>query len=597
MNTSGRICFSPGFLLLTLLDTGAAAAQSTSGTIIGTVEDANGADLPHASVSITQTGRDLTQKVETNDQGVFRFLQLQPGNYTVTITAPGFKVVSKENIVLENAGSIDLREIRLPIGQTSETVTISTQGVQLETENPQRSETLSLKQMQDTAVNGRSYLGLIGLIPGVATQPDVQTASHSGLGAISVNGSRPSTNNLTIDGVGNVDTGNNGDQLVTISVDNTQEFRVITNNFNPEYGRSSGSQIIVSTRSGTTDYHGSGFIFHRHEGLNANNWINNRLQQPRSKQRYNDAGYNIGGPIQIPHLWESWKNKAFFFVGQEYQNQLNPQGLKNVRVPTALERAGDFSQSLDGSGNPYPYVRDYRTGLPCSSTNTAGCFRDGGVLGRIPATVLYAPGLKLLSLYPQPNVAGGSFNFTSGISDSYPRREDVVRIDFNPTERLRTYWRYLRNADAVSSYYGSFVLGTSIPTTPIRDARPGSGMALGVTYTINSKTVNETVVGYGRNHIKIGPTTNLLSRATTGLNLPVLFPDVIQQDLIPDTGFGGRLANTSSLTGNNPPFNNGNTGIEFQDNLSRSQGQHSIKVGFYLQRSRKDQTNFGPVDG
>lgn len=579
------------------LSTGTAFAQSTSGTIAGTVQDSSGAEIPRAEVTITQTQRDFSQKTTTNDQGSFRFLQLAPGTYNITISAPGFKAVEKDGIVLEGAANIDLRDIPLQIGQASEVVKVTTEGVQIETENSQRSETLNLKQMQDTAVNGRSYLGLVGLIPGVATVPNVQTASHSGLGGISVNGNRSSTNNLTVDGIGNVDTGNNGDQLVTISVDNTQEFRVITNNFQPEYGRSSGSQIIVVTRSGTDSYHGEGYIFHRNDSLNGNNWFNNRVQQSRSKQRYNDAGFNIGGPIQIPHVFEKLKSKAFFFFGQEYQNQLNPQALKNVRVPTPLERAGDFSQSLDNSGNPFPYIRDYTTGLPCSSTNTAGCFRDGGVLGRVPQNRLYAAGLKLLSIYPLPNISGGSYNFTSGISDSYPRREDVVRIDFNPTDKLRTFWRYLRNKDAVSSSYGSFVLGSNIPTTPIQDARPGSGMALGITYTLSPKMVNEVILGYGRNHIKINPTTNKLSRTATGLNLPVLFPDVIQQDLIPDTTFAGRLANTSSLTGGNPPFNNGNAGIEFLDNFSLSAGQHSVKVGFYFQRSRKDQTNFGPVDG
>jgi hypothetical protein len=232
--TNRRRALIPSVFLLLLLPAGLASAQSTSGSIGGTIEDASGAIVRHATVSITQQDRDVTQKMETNDQGGFRFLQLPPGTYTLRISAPGFKDVQKQNIVLENAGSIDLREINLPIGEAVEVVTINTQGIQLETENPQRSETLSLKQMEDTAVNGRSYLGLIGLIPGVATVPNVQTASHSGLGSISINGSRPSTNNLTIDGIGNVDTGNNGDQLVTISVDNTQEFRVITNNFNPQ---------------------------------------------------------------------------------------------------------------------------------------------------------------------------------------------------------------------------------------------------------------------------------------------------------------------------------------------------------------------------
>ncbi len=596
--TTVRRIFSTSLLLLLVLLLGRAVlGQTTSGSIIGTIQDPTGATVPHADVTITQTQRDFSQKTTTNAEGSFRFLQLPPGIYNLKVNAPGFKDYENTNIVLEGAANIDLRQIALQLGQASDVVRVTTEGIQLETENSQRSETLNNEQMENTPVNGRSYLGLVGLIPGVATTPNVETASHSGLGSITVNGQRGSTNNLTIDGIGNVDTGNNGDQLVTISVDNTQEFRVITNNFQPEYGRSSGSQIIVVTRSGTEKYHGEGYLFHRNDSLNANNWFNNRQGQSRSKQRYNDAGFNIGGPIQIPHLFEQFKNKAFFFVGQEYQNQLNPQGLRNVRVPTALERTGDFSQSTDQSGNLFPYIRDYTTGLPCNATNTTGCFQSGGVIGRIPQNRLYGNGIALLNAYPQPNITGGNYNFTSGISDSYPRREDVVRSDFNPSDRLRTFFRYLHNKDAVSSNYGSFVLGSNVPTTPIQDARPGTGMAFGVTYTLNSKMVNEALVGFGKNHISINPTTNKLSRTATGVNLPVLFPNVIQQDLIADTSFNGRLANTSSLTGGNPPFNNGNTGIEFLDNFSRSQGQHSIKVGFYLQRSRKDQTNFGPVDG
>ena len=589
--------FFPLVLLLSFFAGKSALAQTTSGSIGGTIQDQTGASVAHANITVTQTQRDFSQSTTTNDQGSFRFLQLPPGTYNLKVQASGFKDYENTKIVLEGAANIDLRQIALQLGQATDVIRVTTEGIQIETESSQRSEVLNNQQMENTPVNGRSYLGLVGLIPGVATVPNVSTASHSGLGSISVNGNRNSTNNLTLDGIGNVDTGNNGDQLVTISVDNTQEFRVITNNFQPEYGRSSGSQIIVTTRSGTAQYHGEGYIFHRNDSLNANNWFNNRVGQARPKQRYNDAGFNIGGAVQIPHLFERLKDKAFFFVGQEYQNQLNPQALRNVRVPTALERAGDFSQSTDQSGNLFPYIRDYTTGLPCSATNTAGCFHDGGVLGRVPQNRLYGAGIALLKAYPLPNINGGNYNFTSGISDSYPRREDVVRIDFNPNDRLRTFFRYLHNKDAVSSNYGSFVLGSNIPTTPIQDARPGTGMAFGVTYTLSTKMVNEALVGFGKNHIRINPTTDKLSRTATGINLPLLFPGVLQQDLIPDTTFTGRLANTGSLTGNNPPFNNGNTSIEFLDNLSRSQGQHSIKVGFYFQRSRKDQTNFGPVDG
>ncbi len=588
----------PILLAINLVCGHSAIGQTTSGTVSGTVTDQRGALLPNASVSITQTERAFTQKVITNNQGSFRFLQLPPGIYNISVRASGFKTFERQGIVLEGNANLDLKSLPLALGSANEVVEVHSEGLQLETDNPERSETLNNEQMENTAVNGRSYLGLVGLIPGVATVPNVQTASHSGLGAISVNGQRGSTNNLTIDGIGNVDTGNNGDQLVTISVDNVQEFRLITNNFQPQYGRSSGSQIVVVTRSGSEQYHGEGYIFHRNESLNANNWFNNRQNRPRSKQRYNDAGFNIGGPIQLPRLFTQLRNKAFFFVGQEYQNQLNPQGLRNVRVPTPMERAGNFSESTDNSGNLFPYIRDYTLGKACNATTTSGCFKDGGVLGRIPQSRLYGAGLAILNAYPLPNISAGNYNFVSGVSDSYPRREDVIRIDLNPNSSTRLFYRWLNNKDSVSSNYGSFVLGSNVPTTPIQDSRPGSGMAFGLTNTLNSTTVNEVLLGYAKNHISINPTTNKLSRTTLQLtSLPILYPDTVQQDLIPNFSFGGRLANTSSLVGGNPPFKNGNTSIETIDNLSKVWGQHSTKVGFYFQRSRKDQTNFGPVDG
>src|SRR5262249_9262236 len=184
-----------------------------------------------------------------------------------------------------------------------------------------------------------------------------------------------------------------------------------------EYGRSSGSQIIVLTKSGSSEYHGSGYWFHRHDSLNANTWLNNRQGLPRGLQRFNDPGFTIGGPI--PKILG--KNKLFFFFSEEFQRQLRPQAVKNRTVPTALERAGDFSQSVDSSGKLFPFIKDPLSSLPCNSTATGGCFNEGGVLGRIPATRLYAPGVALLKLLPLPNAVGNvGFNYQSQVSDSYP---------------------------------------------------------------------------------------------------------------------------------------------------------------------------------
>ncbi len=486
-----------------------------------------------------------------------------------------------------------------------QSVEVTTAAVLLQTESGERSQTMNSQVMENIAINGRSYLPLVALAPGVTTVPALQTAGHSGVGAISANGSRQNQNNLTLDGVGDVDTGNNGDQLATLSLDSVQEFRVLTSNYQAEYGRSSSAQISVVTRSGTSDFHGSGYWYHRHEDLNANNWLNNRNGQQRNKQRYNDAGYTIGGPIFIPNHFNRDRNKLFFFFSQEYQRQLRPQGARNQTVPTDLERQGDFSQSVDKNGNPFPYIRDPLSGMPCNSTNTSGCFNDGGVLGRIPKSRLYAPGLAVLNLYPKTNFLIGpnglpnkGFNYTSQFSDSYPRREDLIRGDYNLSSKWKFFTRFVNNSDAVTSYYGSFVLGSSIPLVPITDARPGKGLAISATTMVSPTMTNEATWGFGKNIIHIDPTTDGLTRAKTGINLPVLYANAVQHDFIPTFGFNGsRLANTASFGTNDAPFYNYNTTIEWIDNLAKVWNQHTIKGGIYIQRSRKDQTSFASANG
>ncbi|MBA2524554.1 MAG: hypothetical protein H0V18_02050, partial [Pyrinomonadaceae bacterium] len=281
--------------------------------------------------------------------------------------------------------------------------------------------------------------------------------------------------------------------------------------------------------------------------------------------------------------------------------QLRPQGLRQQTVPTELERRGDFSQSVDRDGNPFPYIRDYTLNLPCSATETRGCFRDGGVLGRIPQNRLYAPSSAILNIFPLPNAqstANRGFNFRSQIPDSYPRREDMVRIDYNASDTLRIYGRFIYNFDSITSNYGSFVLGANIPVVPITDARPGKALVLNVTKTINPTTINEVVVGFGKNQIDIFAINNGLTRSATGLsNLPALYPGAIQDDYVPQFGFGGRINNGPNIGTNNAPFFNFNRTIDIVDNFSKLFGKHALKTGVYFQRSQKDQTSFAPANG
>jgi hypothetical protein len=246
-----------------------------------------------------------------------------------------------------------------------------------------------------------------------------------------VNGNRGTSNQLTINGIGDIDTGSNGSQNVTVSIDSMAEFKVLTGQYQAEYGRNAGAQIALVTKSGTSEFHGSGYIYHRHDDLNADTFINNVRGLPRTLYRYNDPGYTIGGPVFIPHLLTRTKNKLFFFWSQEWQEQLNPNGLKNVTVPTALERQGNFSQSVDNNNRPLA-IRDPLTQAPL----------PGNI---VPANRIYGPGQALANVLPLPNTTGTGYNYTSQASNQIPRREDLLRGDYNVTDKLRLFgqnWLY-----------------------------------------------------------------------------------------------------------------------------------------------------------
>jgi hypothetical protein len=569
-------------------------AQSTSGSMSGTVQDKNGATIPNARVVVTDQSRQISFTATTDSEGRFAFAQLQPGRYNIKVESSGFRKFELKGVVLNANDKLSVGDLTLEVGAVEQIVEVVSEGQQLKTESGERSDALVGEQLQNVAVNSRTYLALAAVTPGVIVTGNFQTAGHAGLGTISANGARFNQNQLTLNGVGNVDTGNNGDQLATVSLDSVQEYKILTSNYQAEYGRSAGAQINVVTKSGGKEFHGSGYLFHRHEGLNANNWKNNRDGLQRNLYRFNDVGYTIGGPVKIPKLLP--EDKLFFFWSQEYQRQLRPQGRRDVTVPTALERQGNFSQSVDRNGAKV-FIKDpLKSGL-CNATDQTACFSNN----IIPEGRLYAPGLAILNIFPLPNAPGNNgFNFTTQTPDSYPRREDMLRIDANLSDNWKMFGHFLNNFDSVTSDYGSFVLGSNTPFgTPITDTRPGRSYAVGLTTIISPTTTNEFTWGYSHNQINIDPVNDGLTRDANGLtNLPVLFPGAIQNDFIPRFQFNGtRISNEPFFGTNNAPFFNYNTTIDFIDNFSKVWNQHLFKAGVYLQRSRKDQTSFANSSG
>ncbi len=566
----------------------------------GRVVDQQGATVGNANVTVNEPDKHVTVIRKTDAGGDFLVPALLPGNYIITVEAAGFKKLTRPDVALNANDKLAVGDLVLQVGAVTESVEVYARAALLQTESVERSATITGKLVENIEVNGRNPLDLAKLVPGVSFSTNTSYAvGSSGTGAniFAVNGARPSQNQLSLNGIGNVDTGNNGGMNVSVSIDSIAEFKILTGSYQAEYGRSVGAQISVVTKSGTEQFHGSGYLYHRNDSLNANTFLNNARPSagqaflPRPLFRYNDPGYTVGGPIMIPKLWERARHRAFFFFSQEWQKQLLPNGPRNQRVPTAEERNGDFSKSLDNNNNVLAasLLKDPLTGQPFPTSNV------------VPASQFYGPGQALLKLFPAPNTLGTGYNYSSQVPGASPRRETLLRLDYNLTDNLRIFGHWVDDQQPTVQPYGSFVLGVQLPITNIANPVPGRSFAAGATWVLGPTMTNEFNWGFTHNSILIDEDGTVLRRKTSGVTLPLLYPSANQRDYIPAIQFSGaRIAGNSSAnifgTGN-APFINYNTTIDFNDNLTKIWGKHTLKGGFYLQRSRKDQTSFANANG
>src|SRR5664279_1940841 len=274
-------------------------AQQISGSLTGVVKDSQQAVVINAKITLTNPQQGTTRDATTGTDGAFVIAQVQPGTYDLTVEAPGFKKFEQKGVMVFANDRVSVGDIVLTVGALSETVTVESTASQVQTASAERSGVLTQRQVVDLAETGRSLFDLTKTLPGI-----VYTG---GLGGVASNGNRNNQNNFKLDGVTNVDTGSNGGTLATTNMDMIAEMKVITNSQPAEFGRSSGAQIEVVTKSGTRDFHGTGYWFHKHEDLNANKWRNNYDGRPRDYYRYNTEGFNIGGPAYIPGKFN--KNK------------------------------------------------------------------------------------------------------------------------------------------------------------------------------------------------------------------------------------------------------------------------------------------------
>jgi Carboxypeptidase regulatory-like domain/TonB-dependent Receptor Plug Domain len=578
-----------------------AVAQVTSGSIFGTVQDPNGAALPNVTVKLNNPATGVQRTVFTNETGVFVVPNLPPGVYTISVEAKGFKTLVKTDIFLSATDRLNSGVFTLEIGGTTDTITVTADSgqLQLQTNSGERSDLITSKQLDNLALNGRNIIDFVKVIPGVVSEFDGAVSGRGGLDSFNINGTRSNQHQFTIDGSSNVDTGNNGALHVTLNPDAIAEVKILTSNYQAEYGKAGGGQLVVVTKSGTRDFHGGARWFHRHEAMNANNWFANSRGRnsdgtevtSRPLYRYNYAGYQLGGPVIIPGTgFNKNRDKIFFFFNQEFYRQFIPGEERRAMVPTDAVINGDFRGVVNGAGNPV-MIKD----------PIAGDQFPGNV---IPSDRLLPAIQAYFRLYPRPNVTGrNDYNFVSSSSTDYPRREETVRIDYQLSNAHRVFGRLTNNSSTRNEPFGSGLWGISAIPFPggIQFSEPGWNASFGLTSVISSTLVNEFTLGPSVSRLDVQGNNGNISRANNSEIAAVPLPFPVSDD-VPISDFqmdgvgmldqSGTWAYLGAM-----PFKNSNTTIDITDNLSKVWGRHSFKTGFFFQRNRKDQQAWGNYNG
>src|SRR5580692_10315959 len=320
-------------------------AQS-SGSITGTVLDNTGAVVSGAEVSVSDPATGFRRKAVTNADGNYLVAGLGAGTYDVTITAPNFRKYEAKQVILRVGEKIRV-DTKLVVGQVSSTVVVEGSSVgKVETQSSELAGTITGEQITQLELNGRDFTTLIKLIPGVSNQTgqDEGTVGPAGSVSYAINGGRTEFNNWEVDGGETLDTGSNANLNIYPNVDALAEVRVLTSTYGAQYGRNGAGTIEAVTKSGTNEFHGEAFEFLRNQLFNAHNYFD-QPGTPKTFYNKQDFGYTLGGPIL--------KNKIFFFWSQEFRRENEPHVFDGVYVPTAAERAGDFSDVCPAPGTPF----------------------------------------------------------------------------------------------------------------------------------------------------------------------------------------------------------------------------------------------------
>jgi hypothetical protein len=573
------------FYLLALL-AGLSASElpaDVTGSILGTVRDTSNSIVIGATITATEITTNFNRTAVSSSTGEYRLLALPAGQYRVTATAAGFEQFITTGITVDVNDQLRV-DVSLKVGSVKEAVTVEANAVQVETESTQLGQVVSAKQILSLPLNGRSFIDLLGLQAGVAptTSGSIsQDRPVSGIlsaGNISVNGQRETANAFLVNG-GDVSEGRNQGAGLIPNLDSIQEFRLITNGFDAEYGKYSGSVMNAITKSGSNGFHGDGFEFLRNDSFDARNFFD----PTKAELRRNQFGYAVGGPFL--------KNKLFWFTDYQGTRQTQGAGTGLVAVPSAAQRSGSFDPSsfVDGNGNltavagsAWAQVLSQRLGYSVRNgenysfagcTTTSQCVFPNGV---IPARAFDKVSTNLLQYIPAPNQANG---FYANSSQKNTVQDDKMgqRVDF--VNQMTGNWNFYYHFD--DSTVNAALPAASVPGFPATTPTSAQEFVLGNTKTFGGSQVNEFRISFFRTATRTNePKGSFASLSSLGFvtgagtlgiipSGPTGFPETV-----PPIYFNSFSIGVPTLT----TFQPDNT-YSISDGFSKIVGAHSIKFG------------------
>jgi hypothetical protein len=591
----------------------AVLGQGVTGQISGTVADPSGASLAGAVVTVTHVLSQQVRTFTTDAGGYFVFPNLVPGTYNLNITQAGFRAHDQRGINVNAQERVNLPEIRLAIGEVTTTVEVDAAAVLVATTTSDRSVSMGRQEIEDRPTRGRNPLALIIGLPGVQTVGGYDFRGWGGGGMPPVNGGRSGQVILNLDGAASQDSGNLNPGYLSPSIESIGEVKLLVSNYTAEYGGRTGGQLVLTTRNGTSQYHGSAFYYWRHESLNANEWFNNKQNVVKPRYRFQNPGGSIGGPLLIPGTnFNKDKTKLFFFFS--YDRLFNKNTLQQTfTMPSALERAGNFSQTVTTTGVLIP-ITDPTTRAPF----------PGNI---IPTTRISPAGQAMLNLFPLPDPAGLAldtsgtrrFNFRSQLPQRRPNEGKVLRVDYNIGSRLTTFVRLLNDYQAFDGYAGTVgptggQWGQFAHSYHVQAA----GAIATAVYTFSPNLINELTYGINRGKQGVNPLDEVGSAAVGGtktyadnllplkgangqpIPLPRIFPSSNILNLLPQVNFGFPAGFTPQSAGqaitsvpnfghdSRWPFVGTDSVHSFSNKVTWVKGGHNLKAGLYIERMARN---------